>query len=86
LASDIVQAVRQYAGAITGDGATLDFDVVHSFGTKAVTVELIEDSSGETVYAAIARPDVNTVKVWFAVAPAADKAYTAIVRAEVAKA
>lgn len=52
-----------------GDGTATSFTVTHNLNTKDVTVELVEVSTGETVYADTARPTVNTITVTFAVAP-----------------
>lgn len=54
-----------------GDGTATTFTVTHNLNTKDVVVELVEVSTGETVYADTARPTVNTITVTFAVAPTA---------------
>lgn len=54
-----------------GDGTATSFTVTHNLNTRDVTIELIEVSTGETVYADTTRPTVNTINVTFAVAPTA---------------
>jgi hypothetical protein len=62
-----------------GDGTATTFTVTHNLNTKDVTVELIEVSTGETVYADTTRPTVNTLSIVFAVAPTAAQ-YRVIVK------
>lgn len=57
-----------YAANI-GDGSSTSFTVTHNLNTKDVVVDLVEVSTGETVYADVARTTVNAVVVTFAAAP-----------------
>ena len=61
-----------YAANI-GDGSSTSFTVTHNLGTKDVVVDLVEVSTGATVYADITRPTTNTVVVAFAVAPTSNE-------------
>lgn len=52
-----------------GDGSNLTYTINHGLDSKDVVVDLYEISTGETVYADITRPTVNTVVISFATAP-----------------
>jgi hypothetical protein len=54
---------------IAGDGIETEFNCNHNLGTKDVTVELYDVTTGETVETLITRTSVNDVKVTFGVAP-----------------
>ena len=60
--------VSRFATTI-GDATNTSYTVTHNFNTLDVGVEIIEVSSGETVFADIARTSVNAISVSFATAP-----------------
>lgn len=70
--------VRKYAVNI-GDGSTTAITVTHSLNTLDVQVQVVEVSTGETVYPDVARNAVNTCVVTFAVAPTSNQ-YRVIVQ------
>ena len=61
-------AVGGYAANV-GNGASVSFLVSHNLNTLDVIVQVIENSTGDTVYTDIARTTVNAVTVTFATAP-----------------
>lgn len=50
---------------IIGNGSNSVFDVVHGLGTLNVAVDLVEVSTGETIFADVTRINVSTVKIEF---------------------
>jgi len=60
--------VSRFATTI-GDTTNTSYTVTHNFNTLDVEVEIVEVSSGETVFADIARTSVNAISVSFATAP-----------------
>lgn len=77
------QAVAS-AFAITGDGATAEFNFTHSFGTKDVVFSLYETATDEEVFAEFKRLSVNEVRVTFAIPPAVGEDYRLLLQAVVA--
>jgi hypothetical protein len=72
--------VTRKANFNVGDGAATAYNLVHNFGTRDVQVRLYRNSTPwDTIEADETRPDVNTVTVTFATAPAAN-AYRAVVQ------
>jgi len=65
---DYTTVARRIAGNI-GNGSLTTIDFTHSFGHKDVLVQVVDATSGETVYPDITRPDNNTVRMVFATAP-----------------
>jgi hypothetical protein len=62
------------ASANFGDGAATQYDFTHNFGTRAVQVEIFRNSSPwDTILCDVSRPDTNTVRVNFAVAPTSNQ-------------
>lgn len=55
--------------ANVGNGSSLSFVLTHNLNTLDVIVQVVEVSTGDTVYTDIARTSVNTVTVTFASAP-----------------
>jgi hypothetical protein len=70
---------RQFVGLI-GDGAAVDITVTHNLGSRRVIVQLFDSATYETVFADVARTDVNTVTVSFTSPPALN-AYTILIYA-----
>ena len=67
--------VRKFVGTITGDGATVNFPITHSFATNDVTVRVYQTSATpDTQFADtevdITRNTTNQVTIGFGVAPA----------------
>lgn len=60
--------VGGYAANV-GNGASLSFLVTHSLNTLDVIVQVVENSTGDTVFTDVARTNVNAVTVTFAAAP-----------------
>ena len=71
---------------ITGDGSDVDFDLTHDFGTKLVSVEILDYGNNgtgatyATVHADVTRPDDAYVRVIFAVAPSATQDYKVLLK------
>jgi hypothetical protein len=64
--------VPRKMAANVGDGVATQIDVTHSLGTKDVGVTVyLNSGSGEDVDPDVSRPDDNTVRLNFAVAPSA---------------
>lgn len=56
-----------YSADLTGSNTT--YTVTHNLGSKDITVEVYEISTGETVYADVVRTSTNVVTIGFAAAP-----------------
>lgn len=83
ISGDTVQIKSPYgvrkATANVGDGLATTIDITHNFNTRDIKVELYEASGNyETVHCDVRRPDVNTARLIFAVAPASN-AYRAVI-------
>ena len=71
---------------ITGDGSDVDFDLTHNFGTKLVSVEILDYGNNgtgatyATVHADVTRPDDAYVRVIFAVAPSTTQDYKVLLK------
>lgn len=64
-----------------GDGAATQIDVTHNFGTRDVLVEVYRNGTPwDTVLCDIERPDTNTVRTRFAVAPTSNQ-FTVVILA-----
>lgn len=67
-AVDFTTVARRMAANV-GNGSLTTIDITHGFGHKDVQVEVVDASTGETVYPDVTRPDNNTARLVFAVAP-----------------
>jgi hypothetical protein len=57
-----------------GDNSATQFDFTHNFNTRAVQVEIFRNASPwDTILCDVSRPDANTVRVNFAVAPTSNQ-------------
>jgi hypothetical protein len=57
-----------------GDGSSTQIDITHNFGTRAVTVEVFRNSTPwDSILCDVSRPDTNTVRLNFAVAPTSNQ-------------
>lgn len=65
-------AVGGYAANV-GNGSSLSFAVTHNLNTLDVIVQVVEVSTGDTVFTDIARTSVNVVTVTFASAPSTNQ-------------
>lgn len=59
--------------ATFGNGSATSFVVTHNLGTLDVVVQLVEVSTGDTIYADVARTSTNVVTLTFAVAPSTNQ-------------
>ena len=83
-----LEMVRQKIATITGSNGnnTTVYSLTHGWGTRAVTVDLIDTASGHfhnTVYADISRTSDNSVTVTLEKAPQDGENYMVIMRAQV---
>lgn len=75
---DTAVVVRKYAANV-GDGAATQIDRTHNLGTRDITVAVSTNATPwEEVDVEVQKPDANTVRLIFAVAPATD-AYRVVV-------
>ncbi len=65
-------AVGGYAANV-GNGSSLSFAVTHNLNTLDVIVQVVEVSTGDTVFTDVARTSVNVVTVTFASAPSTNQ-------------
>ena len=64
--------VTRKANFNVGDGAATSYNLAHNFGTRDVQIRVYRNSTPwDDVEVDISRPDVNTVTLTFATAPAA---------------
>lgn len=75
--ADFTTIARHIASNV-GDGSSTSYTVSHNLGTLDVLVQVILNSTGETVEVDVTRPTTNTVAVAFASAPASG-AYRVVV-------
>ena len=73
-------STTKYTGTITGDGTTTSFDVTHNLGVTDVDVTLIDNNTGQEVYAAVTMVSSSVVRIGFGAAPASGKVYRVVVR------
>ena len=77
--ADILDAVRNYAETITGDGITTDFAVSHDLGTMDIIVQVRDSITGETILVDAPPIDDNSVMVTFITPPGTGQSYRVIV-------
>ena len=70
--------LARHVASNVGDGSSLSYTVNHNLGTVDVLVQVILNSTGETVEADVTRPNANSVTVAFASAPASS-AYRVVI-------
>lgn len=64
---------KQKATLVIGDGTATQFDITHNFNTQDVIVQVVRNSAPfDTVFTDQERPTVNTARVRFSAAPAAN--------------
>lgn len=71
------------ASLVIGDGSATQFDLTHNFNTRKVQVTVQQNASpwGDII-ADVQRPDVNTVRVIFGAAPAANAYIVTVLKVE----
>jgi hypothetical protein len=52
-----------------GNGTSTTFNIVHNMGTRDVMVQVMDNSTYSNVYPDVLRPDVDTIRISFAVPP-----------------
>lgn len=65
-------AVGGYAANV-GNGSSVSFAITHNLNTLDVIVQVVENSTGDTVYTDTARTSVNVVTLTFATAPSTNQ-------------
>lgn len=65
-------AVGGYAANV-GNGSSVSFAITHNLNTLDVVVQVVENSTGDTVYTDTARTSVNVVTLTFATAPSTNQ-------------
>jgi hypothetical protein len=79
--------IRQTIGTVTGSAGnqTATYAFVHGWGTRMVTAEAVETTSGSyaTVHVDVARPSDNSLSVTFGSPPLLGEDYAIIIRGEV---
>ena len=78
--NDLFGGAGRYTGTITGDGTTTSFDVTHNLGVTDVDVTLIDNNTGQEVYAAVTMVLSSVVRIGFGAAPESGKVYRVVVR------
>jgi hypothetical protein len=58
---------------LIGNGSSTTITVTHNWNTKNINAQLVEEATGDTVFAEVSRATNNTVKVIFNVAPASNE-------------
>jgi hypothetical protein len=48
---------------VVGDTSTTEYPFTHNFNTRNVQVEIYDNTTGETVFAQVARTSVNDIKI-----------------------
>lgn len=71
-------SVARHVASNVGDGSSTSYTVSHNLGTLDVLVQVVLNSTGETVEVDVARPTTNAVTIVFAAAPASN-AYRAVI-------
>lgn len=66
---------KKVAFDIVGTGSATDFTINHNLGTKDITQEVYDVTTGYTVFPNISRADTNNLKVSFKLPPASGKSY-----------
>ena len=67
---------------LIGDAVQTDLTITHTMASKNLTVQVIEESSGETVFAEVSRPTTATVIVGFASAPTSNQYRVNLIKAQ----
>jgi len=78
-----VAKVTEYTEIIEGDDTTLNFPVTHGLNTAAVTVDVVDLTTGEDIGVQVKRNGVNEVRIIFGEPPVTGEDHLVIVRAYV---
>jgi hypothetical protein len=79
----LLAAVAERVFAVVGDASAKAFTFTHGWGTRMVSVEVLDESDWATVVADVTRPTDNTIAITFAAAPTSGRRYSVIARAMV---
>jgi hypothetical protein len=71
--SDVLLDSSNHNSYLIGNGTLTTLTVTHNWNTKLYVAQLVEEATGETVFAEVARPTVNTATVTFASAPSSNQ-------------
>jgi hypothetical protein len=83
LVSDLIKAIKERVFTLIADGSTTEYVYNHLFGSRLVTVTVIDQTDWSDVFVPVQRIDVNNVKLTFALPPAAGRTFSIIIRTEV---
>lgn len=70
---------HKYVGTITGDGATTSFVITHNLNSRDIVINIYDTATYEDVIVDIIRTTVNTITVYFAVAPVIGTNYNVVI-------
>jgi len=72
---EVENVLTKFCVTLTGDDIATDFVIDHEIGTKDIKVSIVNEETGQVVWADVSMPDADSVKISFAVAPADGKKY-----------
>ncbi len=78
--ASLVNFAKKGNSFVFGDGTTSSATVTHSYGTRSVLVECINNTTNETELFDVSRPTVNTVLIATGGSIIANNGYTAVIQ------